>query len=295
MSLLASAPFTPEPYADILDAFPPGAMPEAAYAKMLARFVAVTDARLSRIVYASEGLRVTGLMATPAEIAPGAHPIVVYNRGGSGEYGRLTLYTALQMLIPLAQAGYLVFASNYRGNAGGEGREEFGGADVADVLALLAIARAQPGWDGSNAYMVGHSRGGMMTALNLKAGAEVNAAVSIAGFLDVAEAWRREPDMRERVFARYIPQEERESEEAYIHRSALYWPEKIGAPLLLLHGDADDVVNVSHSIRMAERLENLGKSHKLMVYPGGNHALTRHWPDVLDEIKQWLEQYRHKM
>ena len=42
-------------------------------------------------------------------------------------------------MVNMARWGYVVVASQYRGNDGGEGREEFGGADVNDVLNLLPV------------------------------------------------------------------------------------------------------------------------------------------------------------
>ena len=38
----------------------------------------------------------------------------------------------------------MVVASQYRGNAGGEGKEEFGGKDVNDVLNLLPLLESLP-------------------------------------------------------------------------------------------------------------------------------------------------------
>lgn len=290
-SLLAQKSFMPEDFAalEASGALPPGAVPEAAYARMQALYAAATDISVSDIAYASDGLRVTGLMALPAEVKGKAHPVVLYNRGGNREYGRLTLYTVMQMLAPLARAGYLVFASNYRGNAGGEGREEFGGADVNDVLNLLALARTHAGWDGKNAFMVGHSRGGMMTYLSIKHGAEVNAAVSIAGVADLFDSVERRPEMGPKVYRQLIAGEA--YEEGFRARSAVCWPEALSVPLLLLHGDADDKVDASDSIRLAEGLRETGRAHELVIYPGGNHALTRHWGDVQKRLLGWFERY----
>jgi acetyl esterase/lipase len=45
-------------------------------------------------------------------------------------------------------------------------------------------------------------------------------------------------------------------------------------PALLIHGDADDVVSVSHALRMTETLGELGIRVELRTYSGRGHADT---------------------
>jgi dipeptidyl aminopeptidase/acylaminoacyl peptidase len=191
----------------------------------------------------------------------------------------------MRSMIPFARAGYLVFASNYRGNHGSEGREEFGGADLADIAALLALASAHPGFDGKNRFMLGHSRGGMMTYLAIRHGMPINAAVSIAG---IADLFAQEHWMGDKVFSRLIPGYPEGREEALAARSALHWPERLNRPLLLLHGTADEAVPHAQS----ERLAALAPSCELALYAQGNHALVRHWDEVLARALGWMEGHR---
>lgn len=288
--LLKVEPFVPHPYAALKGVFPEGALPEAGYAQLINKYQQVGDVIVSRIVHESDGLRVTGLMAEPAQIQPKSHPVTIFNRGGNREFGKLTVANVLRVMVPLAREGHVVLASNYRGNDGGEGREEFGGADVNDVLNLLALARAHPAHDGRNAFMIGHSRGGMMTYLALKSGAEVRAAVAIAAPSDLAASVAERPEMEARVYGPLIPGENRHA--AYAARSAVCWPERLRMPLLLLHGDADDRVDASHSVKLAAALEAIGAPYELVMYPQGNHALLRHWDDVLIRITQWFDSHR---
>jgi dipeptidyl aminopeptidase/acylaminoacyl peptidase len=46
-------------------------------------------------------------------------------------------------------------------------------------------------------------------------------------------------------------------------------------PTLLIHGDADRLVNVSHSERMYAALQGSGVVSELVVIPGGDHGFTR--------------------
>lgn len=283
MSIVCEA-FKPHSYAQIAaeGVYPPGSVPEPVYAQLIRKYEALEGVDISRITYPSDGLAITGIAALPAYLKPKSHPLVIYNRGGSMEYGKLTVLNVVNLLAPLAQEGCLTFASNYRGNDGSEGREEFGGRDVHDVLSLLDLASRHPAWNGT-AYMVGHSRGGMMTYLALKAGAKVNAACSISGIADLLN-WDVRSDWLDRLI--HTTGEERET--ALRERSATCWPEALTTPLLLLHGDVDEAVSHTQSLALAEKLKDYGQPHALHIYPGGNHALVRQWQDVTQRLTGWF-------
>ena len=66
-------------------------------------------------------------------------------------------------------------------------------------------------------------------------------------------------------------------------RSPLAAAERITAPLLLLHGSADEVVPVEQAKAMADRLQRLGREVELHVYDGEGHGWGR--PEtVVDEL-----------
>jgi acetyl esterase/lipase len=67
------------------------------------------------------------------------------------------------------------------------------------------------------------------------------------------------------------------------------------APLLLIHGDGDDLVPFHQSEAMLAAMQQAGAQVKLVRVPGGGHdfvrALRQHpeWPDVFAESLQWLD------
>jgi dipeptidyl aminopeptidase/acylaminoacyl peptidase len=270
----------------------PTPLPEVFYDKICKEYEAVDYAVTQRIIYESDGLKVTGITSFPVKTEPGKHPILIYNRGGTREYGKLTVLSVMRAMIPFAKAGYLVYASNYRGNDGGEGTEEFGGADLNDVFNLLETAKANPAWDGRNIFMLGHSRGGLMTYMAIRNNKEINAAVSIAGVADIFQSAEERLDMQEKVYQKLIPGTGDERKQAYINRSALCWANEIDTPLLLMHGTSDDAVDVSHSLKLAEKLKEAGKTYEIIIYEGGSHALLRQWDDVLEKSLSWFENYK---
>jgi putative redox protein len=59
-------------------------------------------------------------------------------------------------------------------------------------------------------------------------------------------------------------------------------------PLLLVHGDADDVVPVSHA---HELYDKAGEPKDLRIIGGAGHRL-RHVPEAVDIAKEWLEKFK---
>jgi dipeptidyl aminopeptidase/acylaminoacyl peptidase len=119
-----------------------------------------------RITYLSDGLKVVGFVVRPLE-GNKRYPVIVYNRGGLLDIGKIDTPHILDF-YDLASQGFVVVASQYQGNDAGQGREEFGGVDVNDVINLRNLAVTLPYADAKNVFFYGVSRGGMMTFLALR-------------------------------------------------------------------------------------------------------------------------------
>jgi dipeptidyl aminopeptidase/acylaminoacyl peptidase len=240
-----------------------------------------------RVTYASGGHTVSGYVVRPRSYgtATRALPLLVYNRGGNGEFGKVEGLQLFQTLLPFAKAGYMVVASQYRE------ADEFGGRDVDDVMRLIDLALALPDTDARRIFLLGQSRGAMMSYLIARRRSDITAMATIAGPVDLAAGlkWRAE---MEHVYRARIPGYGEDPHAALTLRSALHWAEHLPAdvPVLLLHGDADDRVHVDESRAMSARLQHLGHPHKLIVYPGDNHGLQRNRRAARAEILAWFEQ-----
>ena len=278
--IVAMTPFVPHAFADLvaMRAFPAGAIPEPVYQRLCEQYAALDDVEMSRIVYTNDGLHITGVIAAPKAQKPAG--LIMYNRGGSGNFGLLAVHTLMRQFVPLVRAGYVVASSNYRGNDGGEGKDKFGGRDVDDVVKLHEIMRAHKLVDGKPCFVIGHSRGGMMTYLLMKRGLPMRAAIAIAAVSDL-RGWNSiRPEIVENVYKRYIPGFEANEEALLAERSAICWP------LLLLHGTNDDRVPHDQSEKLAAKLTS---PYELVLFPGGNHTLTRDWPEVLRHSEDWMK------
>lgn len=238
--------------------------------------------------YLSDGLKVVGFLVKPRH--EGKYPAIIYNRGGNREYGKIDS-SALFYLFCLLSRGYVVVASQYRGNDGSEGREEFGRSDVDDVLNLIAMLESLPFVDSGGIVMLGYSRGGMITYLATKMTDKIKAACVVGGSTDLIQSYYELEQAMRQVLIELISGTSEEKEDEYKKRSAYYWPEEINTPVLILHGEADWRVNVSQAEKSASRLEELGKTCELVVYPGGSHGLLEYREDRNRRIFEWFEDH----
>lgn len=64
-------------------------------------------------------------------------------------------------------------------------------------------------------------------------------------------------------------------------------------PVLLVHGDADDLVNISHSENMYEALESAGIARDFVVIDGAGHGLFTDDDGVTaaNALKGWFDQH----
>jgi dipeptidyl aminopeptidase/acylaminoacyl peptidase len=254
----------------------------------------ITDTEHSiyfELTYWSDGLRVKGLFGYPKD--GGIHPAVIFNRGGNRDYGALSGWE----LIPFVESGYVTIGSQYRGNVGGEGLEEFGGADVNDVLNLILLLKSLPFVDPDRIGMVGMSRGGMQTYVALKRDSEdgfqdIKVAAVVSGVADMF-MWAEELEgILDDVMIPLIGASPEERPDLYEARSVTYWPEMINVPILILHGEDDDRISVEEVRKLNDGLLEAGKTFKMIIYPGEDHALSNHnkgFPEILSWFQNYLE------
>jgi len=234
---------------------------------------------------------VRGILAAPKEGK--GFPCLIYNRGGNRKFGAVTKEQDALFIGRVASWGYVVVASQYRGNMGSAGREEFGGADVDDVLNLIPLLDSFPQADTSRIGMYGRSRGGMMTYIALTKTDRIAAAIVDAGEANLFLSARRRPDMEEGVFKELIPGYTEHRREALTARSAIRWPENLckSTPILLLHGSADWRVHPMQALGMAAALYRCRHPFRFVLFEGGDHGLSEHREEVFRLIKDWLNHY----
>lgn len=247
---------------------------------------------ISSIAHISDSLFLTGLMVEPKQ--PGKYPLIILNRGGNRDLGSLIVGTAVNIMAPLAAEGYVVAATNYRGNSRSEGTEQFGGEDINDIANLInSMAEIQKA-DTSRVGLLGISRGGMMNYLTLKENytKNIKAVVNIGGIADLETTIKYHPQIEE-VASELISNFKKNRAIEIGNRSAIQWTDKLPrtAPILILHGMKDQHVTYSQIPAFTDSLEKFGIPFKSVSFKNGNHGIIEYKDDVRNLMNNWFERY----
>lgn len=242
-----------------------------------------------RIQYISHGLRVVGYIVKPRNTGDTRHPVIVYNRGGFRDIGKIDTWNLLDF-YGFASQGFVVLASQYRGNDGGEGVDEVGGADIDDVMSLSQMAAQLPYTNPGNVFLYGLSRGGMMSFLVLQRGFPARAAAVVGAVFDAEAFAQRSPKVTASVMARN-PEYPTKGAALLRELSAMNWPEHISAPLLILHGANDQEVPATEAMIFATKLAQLGKRYAVIVYADDVHEVAKNRHDRDARIGTWFKQH----
>ena len=237
-----------------------------------------------------DGARVHGRIYRPAESATGSDPppLILWIHGGPTSQTQVVWNNRLPFFL---DRGWAVLFPDHRGSTG-HGRAYaqamaggWGDIDVRDCAAGLRAA-ANRGWaDPRRMVPMGGSAGGF-TVLNLLAHHPELCAAGIDLFgvtdlFDLDETTHR----FEKHYLHSIVGPLPEAAERYRTRSPVNVTEQITSPLLILQGDADEVVPVAQSRAIAQRLQALGRTVELQEYEGEGHGWLR--PEtVVDELER---------
>lgn len=147
------------------------------------------------------------------------------------------------------------------GRLGGDGPENLGELSEQDVMNVLELTLEEFNVDSDRVYLMGHSMGG---------GGSWHLAITHphrwAAIAPVAPAIYSSPDALEGI--RHIP-------------------------VIVLHGDEDDLVPVSLSRRWVARMEELDMTHRYIEIPGGDHAtLITRSPENVRDLFDFLAEHR---
>lgn len=231
---------------------------------------------------------VAGFLVCPKNINKRL-PVVVYNRGGTEDFGLVKTVFLYSHLADIAQLGYVVIGSQYPGNSLSQGHDERGGkSDIDSILKLYNLIDALPYADTKRIGMYGFSRGGMMTYLCLKRVNWIKTAIILAGSADLDNERERRPEMNivyEKAFGN--------KQNTLNARSAVKWADLLPktVALLLLHGTGDDRVDPQDSIRISELLLQNGSPFELHLLDSRDHMLNDTSKERDRLIARWLDRY----
>lgn len=212
-------------------------------------------------------------------------PLVLYCRGGIGRIGAVRL----KWVEEFAAQGYAVFAPAYRGNEGGEGRDEFGGADTMEVITAIEWLSRISWIDNSRIHLLGFSRGAINAAVAAALSPHVSKMILWSGVSDLAQTYEERIDLR-RMMKRVIGGTPTKFPERYLLRSPIHYADRIRCPVLIVHGTRDEQVLVEHSYRMMNKLQELGRQPEAHLYEGlGHHFPPPQHAAAIHRMFDWLQ------
>ena len=200
--------------------------------------------------------------------------------------GRGRDFSGLEWLIkPLAQSGYAVMAIGYRGIP-----VRYYLKDVEDARNAITYLETVPYIDPSRIGIFGHSRGGMAALMTAASGDKrvrtvVAASAPTDHFKSVEEKKFSAVHYPDRMRTREKPPDE--DPDYYRSISAIYHASKMReVPIFLIHGAADFLCFVDHSLNMYGALKVAGnRQARIEVIPGAGHFFERGFDGyVFDEV-----------
>ncbi|WP_313306984.1 alpha/beta hydrolase family protein [Epilithonimonas hominis] len=177
-----------------------------------------------------------------------------------------------------------------RGSGRSEGKDEFGGKDIGDVLEIFEVINHQNNADSNKIGMLGVSRGSMTNFLLLKETDKVKANVTIGGIADLNQKDR--PEMYE-LYKELIPDFDKNPQKELDKRSSL-----LAIPLIknkqlknfIIHGANDERVNVNNAFLLFEKLKSNNFSTRLLVYEDANHGINNNTDNLISQIIHYFKE-----
>jgi dipeptidyl aminopeptidase/acylaminoacyl peptidase len=235
--------------------------------------VAGLMAPTTQVAVEREGVTIDGWLTGTA---PGTPAPLVVNVHGGPYYAVGWRFTF--EVQRLAARGALVLTLNPRGSAGrGDGfaagnRGDWGGADAADVTAVVDAVAARADVDETRIAVWGVSYGGFMAQWLLTRSGRYRAGISENGISNFRDMWKADPGRR--AFWELAMGGPPDRTDRYDRRSPVRSAERICAPLLLVHAEQDDNCLVGQSVQMLEALRGRGADAELIRLPGEGHLVN---------------------
>ena len=237
-----------------------------------------------QILYRVDDCTVAAYVSVPTDYTEQTRPLILFNRGGNGNFGA---YSASGIGMIAQMTDCVVIATQYREAEPGTGTDEFGGADVDDVLFWVDRVKDMGFVDPQNVYMVGESRGGMQTCLALRADKDrvIRAAVCVSGIYDLFATYEQRADMRD-MLAYRVGGTPTSAPEKYEARSPIRFVDEIEVPLLMIHSTGDEKVDYSQAAAFAEAMQDSGKTYELITRETASHGFET--PYEWTTVMEWL-------
>ena len=244
---------------------------------------------------ARDGLEIAGYLFFPPGRPRRNLPTIHLLHGGPANRWFWGFHPLAQLL---ANRGYLVMMTNFRGSLGygkrflAAGNRQWARAMHTDVVDANEWVVAQGYADREKIGLWGGSYGGYEVLVAVTHDPDlVTCAVAQVAPVNLVTLLRSIPpywDAERAYFRRALGDDEADLWD----RSPLRLADRIKVPLLLFYGEKDPRVPVSEARQLAEALERNGIAHELHVIPDEGHSLgTTMSPEHRDDYVSRLERF----
>lgn len=196
-----------------------------------------------------EGRELPGVLFIPSAPGPVPAVLVLHTRGGLAQ-------ADISYAANLAQAGFVSLAVSYYPNPKYDPRLLHHPGYIDDLVRVVDYLQGRPEVQGKPIGAVGFSLG---PAKGIMLAARHSGIKTVVGYYGVYDL-RILPQARGRSSYPPMPVDV---------------ATQVGAPVLLLHGTADDETPLSQAESMRDALQKAGKVVELVVYPGVHHTFER--------------------
>ncbi len=227
---------------------------------------------------ARDGMTIFGYLTRPKGQEAKNLPMVVLPHGGPAIRDTLEFNLFVQFL---ANRGYSVLQMNFRGSAGfgrrhlQSGYQQWGLQIQDDITDGVRWAIGQGIADPSRICIFGGSFGGFSALMGAVKTPELyQCAASLNGVTDILLWLRTRQSFTSRGILKTTVGDRFRGREKLKSASPLYNVEKNNIPLLVLHGEKDEIVSVLHAKRFVRALQRDNKDVEFMYFDKGNHELS---------------------
>jgi dipeptidyl aminopeptidase/acylaminoacyl peptidase len=233
------------------------------------------------VVKARDGLELVSYLTTPVGLEAKKLPLIVLIHGGPWDRDDDSYDRQVQFL---ANRGYAVLQTNYRGSTGfgikffNAGNLQVGLGMVEDLFDAARWAADQGIADPKRIAVMGGSMGGYATLRALEMNPDLFACgVDEFGPADEATSLRSFPKYWSNIIARWRRREgDADHDEAWNRKiSPLYHVDAIRAPLLIGQGKNDPRVTMANTEALVAALRKAKREVTYVVYPDEGHGFAR--------------------